>query len=122
MVFSGIVAWPPCQNGYAVLLRQSLSHRRDELRRGAGVRRKIFVQQKDMHRIIAVSRSAAAAGSTCQNRLAFRAIAKNEDIHLRPDETVNRFLGAADDGFVVIERSIRAQASGEISKSRMSRQ
>ena len=42
---------------------------------------------------------------------------RTEHIHLRPEKTVNRFLGTADDGFVVVERSIQHHGhAGEIAE------
>ena len=60
MVFGWIVARPACKNRDAMLLGESLSHLRGEFGRGAGVRRKIFVQQKDVHRLIREKRKSSA--------------------------------------------------------------
>ena len=49
MALGGIVARPPRQHGDAVLLREALRDLRGALGRGAGVRRKIFVQKKNVH-------------------------------------------------------------------------
>src|SRR5437879_83287 len=45
-------------------------------------------------------------------------IAENQGIHVRAPETIDRFLGAADDGFVVVEGSIEHHGhAGEITES-----
>ena len=52
MALGRIVARPARQHGHAVIHRERLRDLRGALGRGAGVRRKIFVQKKNMHRLI----------------------------------------------------------------------
>ena len=127
MMLGGIVARPACQHRHAMIHGEGFRHLRGAFGRGAGIRRKIFVQKKNMHEFIREknetsvrdqrqSRKSAtrqSSDSPGQPGFANQDVAEDQHIHLRAQKTIDGFLGAANDWFIVVERSIQHHRHAE---------
>jgi hypothetical protein len=105
----GIVGGPPGDDGDLVVLGEGFGSLRRHFRCGGRVRRIVFVEKQNVHALLFCRPGKPLAGLLAGDGGGFflqNRIAHHKDVHLRAPETIESFLGTANDGLVVVERGI----------------
>ena len=117
----GIVGGAAGDDGDSVPLRQCFGDLRGHFRGGRSVGRIVFVQEQNVH----AGELFCAGGAACSGFsvacgdgffLQYE-VAHHQYVHLRALKTIESFLGSADDGLIVVERSVQNDRhAGEVSE------